>query len=432
LSLEAALPTLLVPLKSAFAQSYVNPVDAPMPRSSPNLTTISRPDYAAEAKKTVREIVANAINHAKDLANRNKFDQAAAEVEKAEAIPNKTPYEVFVVSSMATFVYVELKDYESAAKAIEAGINSGEMPPDVVQSRTNDLALMYYQTKDYAKAIAWGQKYVDQTKDPETEVLVGQAYYIQKDYKNASDAMNQAIKMAEAKGLVPKEGWLDVLMSSDLARQDNDALQADLELLVWRYPQPKYWKDLLNLAQRKFKDNTRNALDVYRLMFAAGAMNSADEYAEMARMALRAGYPGEAKALLQKGVDAGTVSRTVKDYGDLIAKADHEAEIDTQGFAKGAQQAAVQLTGEAAVKFGEAYWGYGQYDKAIDMIELGLKKGVKNKDDAALRLEISAFYAGDKAGALQAFQAITPGTPAAELGQLWMLLKGNSQTATVQ
>ena len=71
----------------------------------------------------------------------------------------------------------------------------------------------------------------------------------------------------------------------------------------------------------------------------------------------------------------------------------------------------------------EAYAGYGQYDKAISLTEQALAKpaGLKNPDDARLRLVTYYLSSGQKAKAQATAKAITAKDGPADLARLYLL-----------
>ena len=58
------------------------------------------------------------------------------------------------------------------------------------------------------------------------------------------------------------------------------------------------------------------------------------------------------------------------------------------------KEAAAQPTGDADIKLGYAYASYGDYEKGIEAMQRGLKKGnLKAEDEAHLLLGVTYFNA---------------------------------------
>jgi tetratricopeptide (TPR) repeat protein len=384
------------------------------------------PKLSAKVGKPLQE--ADALIKAKN------FKGALAKIKEVEAIPGKTPYEQYVTDELEGIVQVNLGDYGAAARVFENTLASGNVPADQQSNRVKAVTQLYYQAKNYPKAIEWAQKYNKDAQDPEIQLLVGQAYYIQKQFKPAADAMRQTIKYAEAKGQQPKEDWLQLLMSAEYEQGNTAGVQATLEQLVQRNPQPKYWQDLLSMMEKNMRGSTKSSLDIYRLMLATGTMKDAQEYSEMTELALQQGLPGEAKQVVEKGMQAGVLGQGPQKerHTRLLNMANTQVATDQKQLESGVKEARAQKTGDALVKFGEAYASYGQYDKAIQVIQEGIAKGVKDKDDAQLRLGLAHLGAGQRQQALTAFKAITPNSNASQIARLWTIQSGSRQTASAK
>jgi tetratricopeptide (TPR) repeat protein len=115
-----------------------------------------------------------------------------------------------------------------------------------------------------------------------------------------------------------------------------------------------------------------------------------------------------------------TDQRTKDRSQRLLDTAKKRATSDQAALPKLEKEADAAATGEQNVKLGTAYFGYGQYDKAVDQLSKGLSKGgVKNEADARLTLGIAQLKAGHKDDAVKTFKTVK-GDPALErLASLW-------------
>ena len=106
--------------------------------------------------------------------------------------------------------------------------------------------------------------------------------------------------------------------------------------------------------QRKPGFSDRLALDTYRLSLATGSMSAANDYMEMAQLALQAGLPAEAKQVVDKGFAAGVLGTGAeaerhKRLRDLVAK---RLDEDKAGQAEAEAQAREAKDGTALVDVG--------------------------------------------------------------------------------
>ncbi|NJN00665.1 MAG: hypothetical protein HC793_03465, partial [Aquincola sp.] len=197
---------------------------------------------------------------------------------------------------------------------------------------------------------------------------------------------------AEKDGRRPGED--DLLRLADAARRMNNSgvYSNTLEKLVIYYPKKDYWSAHLASIQRKPGFSDRLALDVQRLKLANGLMTKADEYMELAQLALQAGVPVEAKAIVDKGYAAGVLgsgdqAARHQRLKDLVIKSQAES---AAGLDKNVAEAGALKDGNELVKVGTVFASMGQHDKAVQLIEQGIAKGnLRRPDDAKLRLALA-------------------------------------------
>jgi tetratricopeptide (TPR) repeat protein len=154
------------------------------------------------------------------------------------------------------------------------------------------------------------------------------------------------------------------------------------------------------------------------------AMETSDDYIEFAELAMRVGSPGEAQKIIETGTQKGvfTSPTTTDQSKKLLASAKNQAETDKAGLEKVAKDAAANAQGTRDVGVGLAYYGYQQYDKAVESLQRGIAKpGVKNPAEARLLLGVSQLAAGKKDEALASFKEVKGDAQMEKLAGLWAL-----------
>jgi hypothetical protein len=387
---------------------------------------VTAPAFAA-AKQTVSPAVGKPLQEAVNLLKGGKTKEAA-EKAKEGAAAAKSPFEIYTANQILINVCLKGTDYGCAAKAVQASIDSGAMPPEERPQHLKILAQVHYTTKNYAQAAQAGAQLLKETpNDADVQVLVAQSYYLQKDFKSASNAVRGIVRSSDAAGRPVKEEMLNLLMSSEYEQKNEAGVESALEMLAVRYPKPQYIKDLISTKERNLRGgSTKTSLDVALLKYTVGVFSTPRDYTDLTELALQDGLPGLAKQVMEKGNAEGVLGKepTTKDReARLLNMATTQAAADQKNLEAGEAEAAKQKTGDALVKFGEAYLSYGMHDKAIAATEAGIAKGVTNADDAKLRLGIAYQVAGQKAKANEAFKGITPGSVPAQIASLWKLAK---------
>ena len=95
----------------------------------------------------------------KELVTAKKFDEARANITAAEAIPNRTPYENYVLDRMKLMLASASEDDKTAMAALESIISSGRLEKKDNADFIQALANYHYNAKDYTKALEWFKRY---------------------------------------------------------------------------------------------------------------------------------------------------------------------------------------------------------------------------------------------------------------------------------
>lgn len=395
---------------------------------------------AAEAaeRKVTTKAVAEALKKAQAAMSAKQWDTAIAEINKAAAVEKKTPFETYQIDEFRGFVLIQQKKYGEAAPVFERMLTSGFLAPEKVDDTTRTVATLYFQLKDYGKAAQWSKKWLE--KNPGNEditLLLGQSYYLQNDFKNTATTMGGLVSSMERNNQVPKENYIQLVLSSHVKLDNKDGIIESLKKMVRYYPNPQYWANLLDVYSRK-EHTDRVTLGFYRLMLDTGTLKRAADYQEAAQLAMDAGVPGEAQYIVEKGMENGTLKSEDKTeqgrYDRLLAGAKKQAATDRPALPQLAKEAEKSPKGQADVGLGQAYLSYGEYDNAIAAMERGIKKGgVTDADEAQVSLGIAYLKKGQKDQARQAFKAVKQGSNWSDLAELWSLrAQGPTQTAASQ
>ena len=373
----------------------------------------------ASAEQKIGPKVGKPLKAAQDAIQAKNWDAASASIQEAMAIPDKTPYETYMTNELAWYVAVQQKKYPEAAALLEKQLESGQIPAADLPARTKAMTQLSYQDKDYAKAVQYGNKYLELVPgDQDVGVLVATSYYLQNDYAAARTASQKLIASASPK---PSEQMLQLQLRTNVELQDRAGTVKSLEDMIKYYPQKKYWDDLLN--QELFMQNSeRDLRTLFRLIADTETMDKSDEFAEAASVMIAGGFPTEAQKVLEKGMAANAFEGDAKgraqtDYERARAGADADRkELPGAPAALGSAK-----NGNQMVAIGKLYFSVGEYAKAADAIKQGIAKGgVTDVDDANALMGVAYARAHDDENAGKAFDAVKD-PRLAEISRLWKL-----------
>jgi tetratricopeptide (TPR) repeat protein len=410
-----AAPALMT---SASAQTAAPAAAAPAPPAAPVDTV--RPELFKLLDPTA----------VKQLMAEKKYADVQARITQAEAFPAKTPYETYVLDRMKIALGSATGNDAMTTSALEAVIASGRLPAQDQSEFTLALGNLYYNAKNYPKAIEVFKRYQKESTTPAkaTPALV-RAYYLSNDFATARDLLVPQVAATEKAGQPPSLEDLRLLASAAAKLKDNATYLSTMEKLVALYPSDDYWTDLLHRMQTKPGYNQAHEIDVLRLESVALKAMAPEEYVELAELDLATGFPTEAKKVIDAGYAAGvlgTGSNAAK-HKQLRDKATKGAADDAKNIASGEASAAKAKDGAGLVNLGYAYVTMDQFDKGLPLMEQGIAKGIaKRPEDAKLRLGAAYAMAGRKAEATKTLQSVKGDDGGTDLAKYWMLWMNRS------
>ncbi len=380
-------------------------------------------DVTAQKADAVRPEVGKPLQDAQNLMRTGKYREALNKVNEADAVSNKTASESALIQRMRGSVASATGDTEGSIRAFESVLNSGKVTGRDALQMVQAVAVGYYKAKDYAKAAQWTQRYFKEGgSDPAMRTMLLQSYYLANDCGSVNKMLGSAASEDSSRRVSEEE--LQILANCYLRQKDTGGYVAAIEKLVVYYPKKEYWTDLLARVQKKPGFSDRLALHVYRLRFATNNLTKTDDYLEMAQLALQAGVPAEAKAVVDKGYELkllgnGKDAERHQRLRDLVTKSLAESQ---KNRAKDEQEALAAKDGNDLVKLGMNYVYEGKADKGLPLIEQGIKKGgLKRPEDAKLLLGEAQIYAGHRAKGAQTLKNVQGGDGTADIARLWVL-----------
>ena len=350
----------------------------------------------------------------KPLMDAKNYAEVQNRITQADAFPDKTPYETYVLNRLKLSHATATGNDQASIVALEAILASGKLPEADKPQFTQALAGMYYNAKNYPKAIEWFKRF--QAENPNSDAATAplvRSYYLSNDFANAMKLLRPQLEASQKAGKTPSSEDLRLYASAANRVKDDSAYLYGLEQLITYYPNDDYWMDSINRGiVRKPGFQEGNITDVLRLEFAAVKVMTPEMYTELAELALKDGFPTEAKKVVDAGYAAGVLGTggSANQHRQLRDRATKGAADDAKNIANGEASAAKSKTGAGLVNLGWAYVTMDQFDKGIGFIEQGIAKGgLKSPDEAKVRLGLAYLRAGQKDKAISTFQSVKAG-----------------------
>jgi hypothetical protein len=389
---------------------------------------------ASQPANAVPPAFAAAFNAAQDLLKAGNGPAALAKLKELDAMPGQTPYEKYLILRVRAPAEYTASDNTAAAADFEALLASDQLPAGDRLSIMKALASVLYTTEQYPKASVAIQRYLDAGgDDAQLRELLPQTQYINKDYATAARNFRALVDASYAAGKVPTEKTLRLLATS-YSQSDSDAGYLwSLEHLAVAYPKADYWRELIARAAHTDKFSDRMYVDNYRLKAQLLGSVSDGERLSYAALAAHAGYPEEAKHVLDEayaskpftGADLGEANKLRADVNKSVAT-DRAQQSVNESSARGARD------GNALVALGLLQTVDGNAQQGSQLIEQGIAKGgLRAPDEARLHLGYAQVKAGRDADALKTFQAVTGGPNGiVPIAHVWALYAQSRLQAT--
>ncbi len=300
----------------------------------------------------------------------------------------KTQNERTKVAQMAAFVYTRSGQYAQAASELER-----------IGAPASQLAPLYYQARQYDKAIAAARKSGQST-------IIAQSYLMQGKPAEAAKMYEQMLARSPN-----NPALLQNLAGAQFKMGNREAYLGTIQKLIRVDPTPARWRALL-LDMRSAPMSRDAKLGLYHLMRETGNLTTAADVQEFAKIAIVAGQPGVAADVVKAASESGVLPA-----GDAMTNRLVEASAKRQAAAI-AQAPAQAKAPKTAMTAGHAYMGAGQYPQAIAAYTTAAKG--PTAAEAALFKGIAQQRAGQTAAARATFKSV-PAGPYSDIAGLWDL-----------
>jgi hypothetical protein len=383
---------------------------------------------AAAKPNTVRPELAKLLDPAQiqPLLTAKNTAELQNRIGQAEALPNKTPYETYVVTRMKMVAASVAGNDAVFMSSAEEVMKSGFEPKETQAKLVLAMADSAYKAKNYAATVEQLKRYESMGGDMVTaRPLLLRAQYLNKDYAGAKAELLKGIADTEKAGKVPSEEDLKLLRSAASETKDSATLELAAQKMIAYYPSDEMWNEVIRLGViRKPGFDQNNYLPVLRLQHAVTKTMREEDYIDLADTALRDGFPTEAKNVLDAGYAAGVLGKggNAKAHNALRDRANKGAADDAKNIANGEASAMKSKSGAGLVNLGWAYVTMGQHDKGIGFIQQGIAKGgLKQPDEAKIRLGAAQAKAGRKDEAIKTFESVKAGGGLSDVARVWAM-----------
>jgi tetratricopeptide (TPR) repeat protein len=362
---------------------------------------------SAKAVKPIMEFQA-AVN-AKDTAS------IPAKLAAAQAAA-KTKEDHYWIARIQFNAALNANDIPGAMTALGAMQSTGLAPASEVAGLYEGLGGKAFNAKDYANAATAFQRQI--ALDPNNAKAISNLAIVRAASGNKGDALaalEQAIKAAQAGGTKASEQTYKNAVSMAYEAKSPNASELARQW-VTAYPGADSWHNAIAIFRNRSSQDSEGTLSLLRLMQATGAMNTTSDYAMFAGADMDQMNYNEAQAVIDAGIAAKIIDPESDSFKGMVAsikakKKPTAAELDAA--LKASPSAFNQL------RIGDRFYGMGDYAKAAEIYRKTLGKPGTDPAVVNLHLGMALARAGDKAGAIEAFNAVKGARE--DIAKLWLI-----------
>jgi len=386
---------------------------------------------APKKERETRKTPALRNNIYEKLAEAQAFAEAKQYVEAEEVLNDMLDatskksklnrYELANVYNTYAYLRYVVEDYAGALDYYQKVIDQRPEIPLALEINTlYTVAQLYFLQENWQKGIETLNTWMSVTDTPSTSayVLLANGYFQLKDYDKSLTNIQIAIDREEAAGKLPKEQWYNLARFIHFDRDNYRAALDILEILIMYYPKKQYWVQASHLYGEE-KDEARQ-LALLEATYEQNLLDRGQDIVLIAQLYLNAEVPFSAAMAMEKGLADDLVEKESKNY-ELAGVAWRQAQEVEKSLPMLEAAAAKSEKGELFARLGNVYLDVDKNKQAVEALRKGLDRGgVKRPDQARLALGMAYFNLGDFNAARRAFREARKDKRARSYADQWL------------
>ena len=368
----------------------------------------------AQVKLTPSKGAMKALVELQDAVNKNDFANVPAKAAAAQAVAT-TKEDKYLIAQLQLKAALASKNDAAMAAAIDGLASSGYLDAAKSAELYMSLGSTLFNSKQYAQAQAAFQKAAAaDPRNSEATAMIGEALFAQGQKAQAAAAFQRALQAKAGAGQKPDEPLYKRAVA--IAYEAKSPTAVDLaQQWVAAYPSAASWRDSVAIYRNLNHPDVEGIVSLYRLLHAAGAINTGADYALYARAAAEQNNFNEAQAAVDAGIAAKLIDPSKAEYSDLVQGLKSKPKATAADLAAATKSA---QSGMALLRIGDRYAAMGDYAKAVELYRSAMGKPGVDAGVANLHIGMALARSGDKAGATTAFNAVTG--PMAGVAKFWL------------
>jgi tetratricopeptide (TPR) repeat protein len=329
-------------------------------------------DEEAEGPDTsISEATARILSEAIEFLNMDQYAEARASLADLR-LDRLSPFERSRYEQLMFNLDMVNEDYPSARGHLQAAIDSGGLNPQEISTMRYQMAQLFVQEEKYPEAAAALEAWLATEPNPNSAAyyLLAASYYYQELYDKALPNAQKAVELA---GDAPQEGWLSMLSSLLILKEDYAGAIPVVKRMVNLFPDKKtHWQQLSQLYIQT--EDYKTGLVVMEFANHGGMLTEDREIRQLSDLYMMQEMPYRSAILLETSLADAKIEKNLRAYESLA-----NAWIASREFEK-----AVPVLGEAAElsdngalyeRMGQVLQQLEDWEGSVDAFENAIEKG---------------------------------------------------------
>ena len=311
------------------------------------------------------------LSEAIELLNMDQFVEARARLGDLR-IDRLSPFEKSRLHQLLFNLEMNDEDYPGARQELQNAIDSGGLNAQEMSQMRYQMAQLFVQEEKYAEAAAALEAWIASEAMPNSAAyyLLAASYYYQELFDKALPNAQKAVDLA---GATPQEGWLSMLASLMIQREDYVSAIPVLKRMVNMWPDKKtYWQQLSGLYLQQ--EDYDNALVVLEFANYGGMLTEAREITQLADLYALQEMPYRAATMLEAAFEEGKLDKSRQNFEKLgnawTAAREFEKAVPVLTDA-----AELADNGELFLRVGQVKQQLNDWEGSLESFENALEKG---------------------------------------------------------
>jgi hypothetical protein len=343
---------------------------------------IAEAQQASRQVQALRERVFQSLAKVQELMDAGDFGGARRELDRARSIDNLNSYEQGQILYFTGLIEYQQDNVAGAIRAFEQVVALPDLPAGFKTDTMWALVQLAMANEQYRTVIEYGKRWLETAENPSGDpfYLIAVAHYQLREFRQATEFVDQAIAVAERDGGYAREDWYGLLRAALHELNDQRRLRSVLELLVARWPKKEYWIHLA-AVYGELEEESRQ-LAVLETIYEAGWMDREIEVLQLAQLYMLRGGAYKGARLIEAGMERGLIAKNERNYRTL-AQAWIQAQDDRRSIEPLREAARLAQDGQLYVQLAQSFLNLYQYRDCVEAAQNAISRGGLSRPDTA-------------------------------------------------